>query len=110
MLSNKNVLLSRHTILTQHFLRTAQALVLSVFLGFGSLNGAYAADAPTVNINTADAATLAEVLVGVGDDKAKAIIESRETHGKFASSQDLTRVKGIGTVIVAKNSDRIVLK
>ena len=49
-----------------------------------------------VNVNTADAATIAAELKGVGLSKAKAIVEYRKKHGPFRSAEDLTLVKGIG--------------
>ncbi len=54
-----------------------------------------------VNINTASAAELAE-LNGIGDAKAKLIIEYREKNGPFKSVDDLRQVKGIGEKMVAK--------
>ena len=50
-----------------------------------------------ININTADAATLME-LPGIGEVKAAAIIDYRQTHGPFADIREITSVKGIGTV------------
>lgn len=68
------------------------------------------ASAQTVNINQADAATLARVLSGVGEKKAQAIIEYRKTHGMFATVDDLDRVKGIGPATIEKNRTRIRLQ
>lgn len=62
----------------------------------------------TVNINTADADTLARHLHGIGAAKAKAIVEYREKHGPFTSAEDLTNVKGIGQAILEKNAGIIV--
>jgi competence ComEA-like helix-hairpin-helix protein len=64
----------------------------------------------TVNVNTADAATLAAVLTGVGDSKAQAIVAYRKEHGPFKSPEQLVEVKGIGEALVAKNRDRILVK
>jgi len=64
----------------------------------------------TVNINTADAATLADVLKGVGLAKAEAIIAYRKEHGGFKSAEQLADVKGIGDKLVKANQDRIVVK
>lgn len=61
----------------------------------------------TVNVNEADAETLADVLNGVGVTRAEAIIEYREAHGKFYSPEELTAVRGIGETTVAKNEGRI---
>ncbi|MDO8331428.1 MAG: ComEA family DNA-binding protein [Fluviicoccus sp.] len=63
-----------------------------------------------VNINTADAATLADKLKGVGLRKAEAIVAMRQAKGKFSSLQQLDEVKGIGPGILEKNRDRIVFK
>lgn len=69
------------------------------------------ASAPrAVNINTADAATLAAALKGVGNAKAEAIIAHRKQHGPFKSAEQLAEVKGIGNSLVARNRDRIVVK
>ena len=64
----------------------------------------------TVNINTADAATLARELNGVGPQKAQAIVEYREKFGPFINAEDLSSVKGIGLAIVEKNADLIVIE
>jgi competence protein ComEA len=48
-----------------------------------------------ININTADEASL-EDLKGIGEAKAKAIIEYRQKNGPFKSVDDLKNVKGIG--------------
>lgn len=61
----------------------------------------------TVDINSADATTLALVLEGVGMAKAQEIIAHREQHGKFNSAEELIEVKGIGQATVDKNRDRI---
>jgi competence protein ComEA len=64
----------------------------------------------TVNINEADAETLAEVLDGVGISRAEAIVEYREKNGKFYSAEELSAVRGIGMTTVAKNEAKIVVK
>ena len=64
-----------------------------------SLNGG----AITVNINEADAATLASGLTGVGLSRAEKIVRYRETYGPFASVDELAEVKGIGPSTVDKN-------
>lgn len=76
-----------------------------------SAKEAPATEAPkTVNINTADAATLADVLTGVGLAKAEAIIAYRKEHGGFKSVEQLSEVKGIGEKLVKANQERIVVK
>ena len=59
--------------------------------------------AAPININTADAAALAENISGIGPKKAQAIVTYRETNGPFKTAQDLTNVKGIGPKTVEKN-------
>ena len=61
--------------------------------------------AETININTADRDTLIQVIKGVGDKKADAIIEYRETNGAFKSVSEITNVKGINEGILEANKD-----
>lgn len=61
-----------------------------------------------VDINTADAKTLAQSLDGVGLSKAEAIVAYRNAHGPFESLEDLAKVKGIGPRIIEANRDAIV--
>lgn len=72
--------------------------VLTFFLLFSSLSLA-----DVVNINTADAQTLSDNIVGVGLKRAQAIINFREEHGPFKSVDELTQVKGIGLKLVEQN-------
>ena len=66
--------------------------------------------AAKVNLNTADADTLARELVGIGASKAEAIIAHRQAHGPFATVDELLEVKGIGTAILEKNLHRLSVK
>jgi competence protein ComEA len=66
--------------------------------------------AAPVNINTADAKTLATNIKGVGDKKAEAIVQYREKYGPFKSADDLTKVKGIGPQLIEKNRDSLLVK
>ncbi|MSR14548.1 MAG: ComEA family DNA-binding protein [Gammaproteobacteria bacterium] len=61
----------------------------------------------TIDINSADAATLAEVMVGIGPAKAAAIVEYRAENGPFSVVDDLGLVKGIGTATIEKNRERL---
>ena len=61
-----------------------------------------------ININTASMGELA-TLHGVGAKTAHAIIEYRQTHGAFASIDDLTKVKGIGAKTLEKNRQRLTV-
>jgi competence protein ComEA len=79
----------------------AIALGCALFLCSGVLQ------AGPVNINTADAATIAKELNGVGPKLAQAIVEYRQKNGPFKSVDELTLVKGIGPAAVAKNRELI---
>jgi len=81
------------------FLTTAAAIAM--------LSLPMLAFAGQVNINTADAETIAAELNGVGLSKAKAIVEYRTKHGPFRSVDDLSLVKGIGERTVDKNRSDI---
>ena len=63
--------------------------------------------ADPVNINTADAATLARELKGVGEARARAIVEHRSQHGPFRSADELVLVRGIGQKVVDQNRANI---
>jgi competence protein ComEA len=60
-----------------------------------------------VNINTADANTLARELDGIGPAKAQAIVEYREKNGAFKSAEDLLKVEGIGSKVLEQNRGNI---
>jgi competence protein ComEA len=72
-----------------------------------NVSTATVAETAKVNLNTADAATLARELLGVGQVKAQAIIEYRAANGAFASVDDLLEVKGIGAATLEKNRDKL---
>ena len=79
------------------------SLILSLALAGAAIAG------ETVNINTADAATIDRVLVNVGPAKAESIVAYRKANGAFRSAEQLALVKGIGLKTVEKNRDRIAL-
>ncbi len=64
----------------------------------------------TVNINRADAQTIANVLTGVGEKRAAAIVAWREKNGPYTDVNQLLAIKGIGEKVLAKNTAHIVLK
>ena len=80
-------------------------LIAVVFLTAFSV----AAWAIPVNINKADAQTIANSLKNVGLVKAQAVVEYREQNGNFASADDLAKVKGIGMKTVELNRADILL-
>ena len=65
--------------------------------------------AGVVNINAADADTLAQMLSGIGPNKAAAIVHDREINGPFPTVEALSRVQGIGKRTVEINRERISL-
>ena len=66
--------------------------------------------AARVNINTADAQTLAANLKGVGEARAAEIVRYREAYGPFASADELVEVSGIGNSTLDMNRDVITLE
>jgi competence protein ComEA len=61
------------------------------------------ASAGPVDLNTADAATLARELKGIGPARAEAIVAWREANGPFRSPDDLVLVQGIGERVLEDN-------
>lgn len=61
-----------------------------------------------ININTANRYQLTK-LPGIGPKLAERIIEYRETHGPFASCEDIKKVKGIGEKKYQAIRDRITV-
>ena len=66
-------------------------------------------NAGPVDINTADAATLAGAINGVGEKKAATIVAYRDVHGPFARIEDLSNVKGIGLGTIEKHRQNLVV-
>lgn len=72
----------------------------------GSGDGSEAED--RININTADLEELQKI-PGVGEVKAKRIIEYREEHGPFGAAEEITNVTGIGDVSYEKMKEYITI-
>jgi competence protein ComEA len=62
-----------------------------------------------INLNTADVATLAREMEGIGEAKARAIVEHRQRNGAFKSVDELALVKGIGAKTLAVNRPRLTV-
>lgn len=95
--------------------RLLLALILGISPAITTLSlhadeAAVASVIQSININTADADTLAQNLDGVGHSRAEAIIKYREAYGPFVAVDDLLEVKGVGPSIVDNNRDRITLE
>ncbi|HPU63753.1 MAG TPA: helix-hairpin-helix domain-containing protein [Mobilitalea sp.] len=61
-----------------------------------------------VNINTADESALMS-LPGIGQAKAKSIIEYRDKHGNFTDIKDLMKVPGIKEGLFSRIADKITV-
>lgn len=81
--------------------RLVQALIVSLLPAI--------AWAGPVNVNTADAATLAQELDGIGPVKAQAIVEYRQKNGPYRTADDLLKVQGIGQRVLDQNRANIRL-
>lgn len=94
----------------------ALTLALAVAVLAGGAPPLYAQDkAPqatvaAVNINKADAATIANGLKGVGNARASEIVRYREAYGPFKSVDELADVKGIGQSTLDENRAVITLE
>lgn len=84
-----------------------KSILTALILSLGLAGGVLAAD--NVDINTADAARLAEVLKGIGEAKAEAIVDYREANGPFESIDELVEVKGVGLRTVDNNRERMTI-
>src|SRR5262249_18807640 len=93
------------------FIAVALALASPVFAAPPSAEKRAEQTLPTpMDINTADAATLAAMLDGIGESRAKAIVDYRAANGPFKSADDLVAVKGIGQSVVDRNRAKIKVK
>ncbi len=61
-----------------------------------------------ININSATSEQL-QTLDGIGEAKAKSIIEYREKNGNFQNIEDIKNVSGIGDSVYAKIKDNITV-
>jgi competence protein ComEA len=85
----------------------AKKPIVTLFAALLALGTALSAVAGPVDINRADAATIAKELNGVGEARAKAIVEYREKNGAFKTADDLAKVKGVGAKMIEKNRANI---
>jgi competence protein ComEA len=85
-------------------MRFVSSLLLSSALLVGACL-APAAWAGPVDINTADASTLARELNGIGPARAQAIVAYRNEHGPFRSVDDLSLVKNIPQKVIEANRE-----
>jgi len=76
-------------------------VALLIFIAIST--GAFAQTETPVNINAADAATLAKVIDGLTRKQAEAIVAFREAHGPFGSFDELVKVDGVGWSLLEAN-------
>lgn len=82
---------------------------IALTLGAAALCASANVFAGPVNVNRADAETIAAELTGVGVSKARAIVAYRKANGDFESVEQLALVKGIGRKLVELNRKNILL-
>jgi competence protein ComEA len=95
-----------------------QAVVFSLLLAGSTLGLAQDLDLnfepevmfEQVNINQADAETIALTLNGIGIVKAEAIVAYRDENGSFNTVDDLIMVNGVGEFTVLNNQDKIIFE
>ncbi len=86
-------------------------LVICLVSGLSNLSLAQSdAAMARVNVNQASAEQLAEVLDGVGMTRAEAIVQYRESYGKFERIEELLMVRGIGETVLESNRNKISLE
>jgi len=68
-----------------------------------------AAWAGHVDVNTADASTIAMELKGIGLKKEQAIIAYREANGAVKTIADLAKVKGVSDKTIEKKREKRLL-
>ena len=84
--------------------RTISSALLAATLAFGQL-----AKADAVDINLANAESLAVNIVGVGPVLAEAIVAYRLENGSFASADQLLEVPGVGPKILENNGKTLLV-
>ena len=86
-------------------------VIRKMFIGltllFASMVAVAAAE--PLDVNTADAVTMAKVMQGVGPAKAALIVQYREKNGPFTNLYQLTKVRGIGKRTVDMNEGKIII-
>jgi competence protein ComEA len=84
--------------------------LIRTLVGAVLLSLSLTAAANPVDLNSADADTLASAMVGIGPQKAMEIIRYRDQHGPFATLEELAQVKGIGSRTIEQNRERVTVQ
>ena len=82
---------------------------LSSVLLAAALSLSYFANAEPVDLNQADAETLADNIVGVGPVLAEAIVAYRLENGPFVSTEQLLEIPGLGPKLLEKNEKSLLV-
>lgn len=103
------------------------SLLLPLFVLSLSSNAAPVADPPTsvmtatstqvsestvvrLDLNKANVDSLQAHLIGIGKTKAQAIVDYRDANGPFKSVDELLEIKGIGSALLERNRDRLMVE
>lgn len=90
-------------------IRSTLTAVLSALMLAMVLQSSALAQTSRVDINTASAEEISQMLVGIGPSKAQAIVDYRNEFGRFEDVDELINVRGIGLRTVDQNRDRLSL-
>jgi len=97
--------------------RVIKVVLFSLMMSLPAWQSAYAAESTasaeqvvSVNINSATAEQMSEVLTGIGEKRAAAIVAYREANGPFSSLEQLLDIQGVGEKTLEKNRERITLE
>lgn len=82
--------------------------VQSLPIEVGVVSSSNATNDGRININTADKDELCSI-TGIGETKAKAIVEYRDNNGYFNATEEICNVNGIGEGTYAKIKDEITV-
>lgn len=84
--------------------------ILSLLCGIALLSGpALTMGGERVELNSADAETLARSIDGVGEVLAAKIVAYREQYGLFIEIEELMKIKGIGEKIIELNRQYLII-
>ena len=86
-----------------------RSTLIALILAFGLSQQGFAEEA-RLDINTATAEQIAEMLTGIGPSKSEAIVAYRKQHGDFEHVDELVNVRGIGLRTVDRNRDLIAIE
>ena len=94
--------MSNHAFTTQRTVRRSVQILIASLMPLMAWAG-------PVDINKADAATIAKELQGIGLSRAQAIVAYRDKNGAFKNVDELRKVKGIGAKTLELNRANIRL-